>query len=346
MLLEEIGTLTFLKIYSRAFAIEQTNTTSANTIFSYVVTAYVDIPMAIDKTAEQWLQVTAHYPSLQKALTATSEKVCITFSSHFVPKSLTVSNTIQAKGGVLSARQIRCTATLPEVVYAGDSFNIAISVENSSDRPIKELVVKMYATGWFHAGRKSRCTRNIIFNVKIKDEKFPLPPGGSWNGHLTVQLPPNTPPSIPAAISPIVQLNHTVSVKAKTEGNIFTKQESTVVFPVIVGHRPFIEYVPPVVIQERVNTVTFAQVDQQMNAQLLALPVSGYAADGSQCFLMQQPVPQEVFRNTYAPEQWQETQAEKLTPDYSQAWYAEPTPEQLSAGDAATSDVVDGVAGL
>jgi hypothetical protein len=64
----------------------------------YLIAPYVDIPWAADKETCQLLNIVVHYPSLQRLLVQTADK---------------------ATGGLISSRKIRCTATIPEIVYTG-----------------------------------------------------------------------------------------------------------------------------------------------------------------------------------------------------------------------------------
>jgi hypothetical protein len=75
----------------------------------------------------------------------------------------------------------------------------------------------------------------------------------------------------------------------------------------LIGHRPFIEYVAPTVIQSQVATVQFGQLNAETTNQLLSLPVTALPGpDGNMGYVMSRPVPAAVFSQTYSPEQWNE----------------------------------------
>lgn len=203
--------------------------------------------------------------------------------------------------------------TIPDIVYPGDIVNIPLTIKNLSDRPIKEVKIKLYAQGHFHACYKERSTWDTVASIKFPEEALPIQPKSTWQGEVQLSVPFDVAPSVPPIVSRILQLKHKLCIKAKSDGNALTRKEMKTFFPILIGLRPPADYTPPFVIEESDKTVNFAQVDERMKTKLLAVPASVVTSGNKNFFVTQQPLPSELFSNSYAPEQWQETPADQET---------------------------------
>jgi len=178
-------------------------------------------------------------------------------------------------------------------MYTGSRKPLSIQVFNDSDKAIKEFKVKLHQQtkfiaqlhstndpgcrinfggygmgfGWNrYRGLEKRYSKKMVMNTHIKGVGLPIPPGGSWQGDVLLDIPQGVEPSLPKQISPIIHQKYYLSVAAVTEGNIFTKKEAKAYVPVLVGslHPSLRGFLPPTESQGQPYVI---RVVENMNPQ-------------------------------------------------------------------------------
>ena len=263
----------------------------------YYVKGYVDIPMAIDKTVTQKLTMTCEYSQLHPTLTVKFAK--------------------KAKSIFASDQQIAVEFSAAEVAYMGESFPINVSIDHRGSKDVKELVIKLKSKIYYTAhntyeGWKTRRVKKVLLTHKVSGiAGFPIPPQSVWKGQILVPVPGAIVPSVPDALSPIIQVIHYFNVEMNTTGNVFTKASNKKKLPVLIGERvpfqPVFLQAPPPPEQHYV---------QQVQPQIMVAPpptdVYQYLApvpvQGEEISVIGPVMPHDAFvaQQPFQPPQWAE----------------------------------------
>jgi hypothetical protein len=162
----------------------------------------------------------------------------------------------------------------------------------------------------------TRKVKRVIIKQKIVGAGFPVHPGATWNGSVTVQIPADIPATMPAEISPLIQSKYKLEVTAVSDGNIFTKSSAGTDFTLVVGSRhpadmagvvaPKVPLGTPYVI----NVVKFdlAAIPAQYTNYIAPPPIAYQDAAGTKAGagFYGYILPAQVYQgaDVYKPEQW------------------------------------------
>eukprot|EP01129_Flabellula_baltica_P011629 TRINITY_DN5132_c0_g1_i2.p1 TRINITY_DN5132_c0_g1~~TRINITY_DN5132_c0_g1_i2.p1 ORF type:complete len:673 (+),score=156.27 TRINITY_DN5132_c0_g1_i2:60-2078(+) len=188
----------------------------------YFVQAYVDIPMAIDKTVTVPLEI------------------CVQYNNVAPPIQLISQHT---KDGLTKKKHnIQVAAVANDIMYIGRTNSLPVTITNLSEKPIKKLEVEMVGVTRFYARRNGhgrwhkRKYRLSVLKTNIEgNDDYLLNPGSQWNGDIAVSIPDHLRPTILPDICPIIHQDYRLKLAAVTKGNTFTKGKSKIKFEVSVG---------------------------------------------------------------------------------------------------------------
>lgn len=257
----------------------------------YFVTAYVDIPMAVDKTVIQHFNVSVQYAQLQPTMTTIIE-----------PK---------AKALLASDQNISASLRGGTIGYLGENFPIDIEIVNNGTKPVKELILQLTGIYYFTARHldfwKTRFYKvPVIKQLLTGITSFPLMPGNRWAGQVQVMIPDQIPPSVPKDISPIIQVLYYFKVTMNTSGNVFTKASNNEKLPVLIGRR-FATVPQPLAAAAPTSIIQVAHPPQNVFQYLAPAPPVSATAE----YVGQGQIPdhdQFAAAAPFQPEQWVEVE--------------------------------------
>lgn len=150
---------------------------------------------------------------------------------------------------VSKSTDMRLEISGASTMWAGEQYQISVSIENRSSKAIHSLEVRLKYAHWYSARNLSGWYRvggywSIADGCKWNCSDLPglpIQPGQNWTGKVQVAIPSHLSPSLHSTISPVIQNGYRIGVKLSTEGNVFTKSSGSTKFMVVMANR-YTEY--------------------------------------------------------------------------------------------------------
>jgi hypothetical protein len=201
---------------------------STNGWVEYSISAEVDRPgvFTFNKRTQAKLQILAPYTSLQPLPSVYGRLQKLPFRS---------ANEVVYIEGHLDR----------PVCIIGDQHTLTLKIDNHSNHRVTDCEITLRGQAVYKAHGRVHMVNTEPFFTRIKEPSFPVMPGEAKNVVVVFQIPANTPPSLPADLSPLIDLRYHIHVSCNMSGFLTGRARSDI--PIIISHPlpPPVWQIPP-----------------------------------------------------------------------------------------------------
>eukprot|EP01122_Echinamoeba_exundans_P017351 TRINITY_DN911_c2_g3_i1.p1 TRINITY_DN911_c2_g3~~TRINITY_DN911_c2_g3_i1.p1 ORF type:complete len:834 (-),score=165.31 TRINITY_DN911_c2_g3_i1:7-2508(-) len=201
---------------------------STNGWVEYSISAEVDRPgvFTFNKRTQAKLQILAPYTSLQPLPSVYGRLQKLPFRS---------ANEVVYIEGHLDR----------PVCIIGDQHTLTLKIDNHSNHRVTDCEITLRGQAIYKAHGRVHMVNTEPFFTRIKEPSFPVQPGEAKNVVVVFQIPANTPPSLPADLSPLIDLRYHIHVSCNMSGFLTGRARSDI--PIIISHPlpPPVWQIPP-----------------------------------------------------------------------------------------------------
>jgi hypothetical protein len=132
----------------------------------------------------------------------------------------------------------------PLTAYVGETYSLTVKIVNNGTKAIESMTAYLRQDIWYNA-RISGCGNWVrrLASATPRDwamsnlPGLPIAPGATWEGQVTVTMPPNIVTSLHSTSCPNIQVGYRIKVRLSTTGNIFTKSTGSSKYPILMADR-------------------------------------------------------------------------------------------------------------